>query len=167
MLLYTRLIPGAIIFAIVICAVVLLVVAVSKQERKMDRYNQPGIAASRELTRKSTWQGICFIVAFLLAWGPWYIYVVIKSNDNEVPRALRLFQLVSKPMQGVYDAAVYFRPRYLSDREKYHAESRMSSVYRVLKFSPHMMKCCRSRESDDELEQVEVQNNVDEFNDDT
>lgn len=43
---------------------------------------------------------------------------------------------------SVFNALVYFRPRYKSDRTNNPTESRISSVLRVLKISLPTVNCC-------------------------
>lgn len=73
MLLYVGIIPFMVAFFIIIVAVVLLIDAVVKQERRMDRYLQEGAPLNRTLTKQTTRQGLYYIAAFGLAWIPWYI----------------------------------------------------------------------------------------------
>ena len=66
-------IPFSVAFAVIIGAVFLLVHSVLKQEQRMDRYLREGMPVNRNMTNKTARQGFYYILAFGLAWIPWFI----------------------------------------------------------------------------------------------
>lgn len=143
-LLYVGVIPFMVLFAIIIAAVVLLIYDVLVQERRMDRYRREGMPLNRSMTNQSTRQGIYYIGAFGLTWIPWYIFAIIEFHQGDIPMSLAVIHYITMPLQGVFNALVYFRPKYKSDRGRNPSQSRTSSVLRVLKISLPAVNCyCR------------------------
>ena len=127
-LIYTAIILVANI--IIIAAILVLIQSVLFQERKMDRYAVSS-SATRELTKKSASQGLWYSAAFALAWWPWSIGEIIVEITGSIPVALYYIANVTLPLQGLFNAVLYFRPRYKSDRER-NRDSIASSISRVL-----------------------------------
>lgn len=69
----TGIIPFVITFSIIVASMALLVHSVLTQERKMDRYSQQGQPGSRRMTKKTTRQGMYYILAFGVGWIPYFI----------------------------------------------------------------------------------------------
>lgn len=118
-LLFVQLIPFMIAFLIIIVAVSFLCHAVYKQEKRMDRYalgsnQQP----TRRLTNETAYQGIWYIAAFGITWIPWYCYAFDEVMGRGVHDIIDYFHLFTKPLQGLLNSMVFFRPKYLSTRAR-------------------------------------------------
>ena len=133
----------------------LLIHGVLKQERRMDRYAQRGSPPNRSMTIKTSWQGLWYITAFGIAWTPWYAYVIIEFNHNEIPDLLNYIYDLIMPLQGVLNAMVYFRPMYKTDRERHPTESRASLVLRVLNITLPIVRCSCMQKSKDTVKETE------------
>lgn len=66
----------------------------------------------------------------------WYIVEMYYSSPHHFVLCL--------VWNSVFNALVYFRPKYKSDRTNNPTESRTSSVLRVLKISLPTVNCCRA-----------------------
>jgi hypothetical protein len=117
-LLFVQLIPFMIAFFVIIVAVVLLCYVVWRQERRMDRYRARGSQPSRRLTSETAYQAIWYICTFAIAWVPWYCYALDEITGNGVHDIFDYLHIFTKPLQGLLNSLVYFRPRYLSARER-------------------------------------------------
>ena len=69
----TGIIPFVIAFSIIVASVALLVHSVLTQERKMDRYSQGDQPGSRRMTKKTSRQGMYYILAYGVGWIPYFI----------------------------------------------------------------------------------------------
>jgi len=129
----TGIIPFVIAFSIIVASMALLVHSVLTQERKMDRYSLEGQPSSRRMTKKTTRQGMYYILAFGVGWIPYFIYIIVEYSVGRIPRLIFTFALITRPLQGVFNALVYFRPKYKAIKQNNSSESRISSVLQVLK----------------------------------
>ena len=85
----------------------------------MDKYTLSGHQEpSRRLTNETSYQAIWYIVAFGIAWIPWYCYVFDEITGYGVHDVLDYLHIFTKPMQGLLNSLVFFRPRYLSARQR-------------------------------------------------
>jgi len=141
--LWVGVIPFMVFFLIIIVAVIIFIYSVFKQEQRMDRYQHGDASHNRRMTNQTARQGMYYIGAFGLCWIPWYIYAIIEFRHGYIPTALGVIHLTTMPLQGVFNALVYFRPKYKSDRESKPTESRLSAVLRVLRISFPAIKCCK------------------------
>lgn len=119
-LLFVQLIPFVIAFVVIIVSVSLLCHAVWMQERRMDRYSVSTIQPpTRVLTLQTTYQGIWYIAAFGITWIPWYCYAFDEVTGGDVADLFDYLHVFTKPLQGLFNSMVYFRPKYLSARARY------------------------------------------------
>lgn len=115
---------AALLMGVLICTVIiivsmsLLVKNVRIQERKNDRYLSEGQTKRREMTRKTFWQAIRYILVFFISNLPFYIYAVIDVIRVIPPYEIAIIYATVWPMFGVLNSFAYFRPRYLSYRER-------------------------------------------------
>jgi hypothetical protein len=118
-MLFVQLVPFMIAFLVIIVAVSLLCHAVNQQEKRMDKYtlrsNQQPI---RKLTNETAYQGIWYIAAFGITWIPWYCYAFDEVTGNGTNDVLDYLHLFTKPLQGLFNSLVFFRPKYLSARAR-------------------------------------------------
>ena len=117
---------------IIIAAILVLIHSVFFQERKMDRYSVALSDNTRALTKKTAWQGFWYTFAFALAWWPWIIAKILDVVSGSHSVALFYIVAVTYPLQGLYNALLYFRPRYMADRERNAQDSRRSTISRIL-----------------------------------
>jgi hypothetical protein len=119
----------------IVVSVFILIQHVISRERRMTA--NPGHNANN-LSNKATWQGIFYVAAFMFSWGPWYIWQWIRITSGmrtlNTSGSVTLFYIISitHPLQGVGNALVYFRPRYLKFRDRDNEEWRLSSALRSL-----------------------------------
>ena len=89
---------------------------------------------------KVTWQGIFYVAAFWLSYGPWMIWqwiritdgMKMKTMDSNDSSALVYIISITYPLQGAMNAVVFFRPRYLKYRERDKEELRLASILRAV-----------------------------------
>ena len=118
-LLFVQLIPFMVAFLVIIVAISLLCYTVWKQERTMDKYTLRGQQEpSRRLTTETSHQAIWYIVAFGIAWIPWYAYAFDEITGYGTHDVLDYMHIFTKPMQGLLNSLVFFRPKYLSARQR-------------------------------------------------
>lgn len=141
MLFATSIIPMLVAFCIITTAVILLIHAVLIQERRMDRYNS-GTGRSRKMTMQSFWQGICYVGSFTICWTPWLVYGFEEYLNVRTNAATYYTMIITFPLHGVLNTAVYFRPRYKAERERNPTDSRCRSLMQILH-----IKCCCNRKS--------------------
>mmetsp|Transcript_22470 Transcript_22470/g.47109 ORF Transcript_22470/g.47109 Transcript_22470/m.47109 type:complete len:168 (-) Transcript_22470:370-873(-) len=114
---------------------VLLIKFVCTLERKTDTYRRN--RETREKSIQVTKQGIWFILAYMAALMP----AVVTIISEDLPRNFSIFVACAYPMQGAFNALVYFRPKYISERQKMASrsdrrESRVSSILKTLSITP-------------------------------
>lgn len=123
-LLYVELIPFMLAFVVITVAVSLLIDAVHKQEKRMSRYTFRGAGTpvrreqSGVLTKQTTYQGIWYIAAFGITWIPWYFYAFDEVTGEGTIDLFDYMHLFTKPLQGLLNALVFFRPKYLTARAR-------------------------------------------------
>ena len=110
----------------------MLIWTVFSQERKHDKYLTPGQERRRMNTNKTIWQGIRYIGAFVLA----YFSLLIGSFYrilHKTPRTILIYYLmiIFPPLLGVFNAFVYFRPRYIQYRERHPDSKRIEALGQV------------------------------------
>eukprot|EP00804_Cyclotella_cryptica_P016466 CCRYP_004687-RB/>CCRYP_004687-RB protein AED:0.02 eAED:0.02 QI:749/1/1/1/1/1/2/219/222 len=101
----------------VICAVTMLVYKVFRQERNMDTYLLPGLERRRTNTIKTAWQGIRYVGAYTAGYILFYIYLIYETTTYEPSISLLYACVIITPLQGFFNAFVYFRPRYIAYKE--------------------------------------------------
>jgi hypothetical protein len=70
------------------------------------------------LTRHTTYQGIWYIAAFGITWIPWYFYAFDEVTGEGTIDLFDYMHLFTKPLQGLLNALVFFRPKYLTARAR-------------------------------------------------
>jgi len=129
---------------IIVISVLILIHSLAQKERRMmakgaDNRNQ------RVYSTQKTWQGIWYIAAFMISWGPWYVWQFFRiTADAQVEdahsAALIYILALTMPTQGVWNALVYFRPQYLKYRERDSSELKITSLCRVI--GVRIPRCC-------------------------
>mmetsp|Transcript_26708 Transcript_26708/g.55055 ORF Transcript_26708/g.55055 Transcript_26708/m.55055 type:complete len:352 (-) Transcript_26708:477-1532(-) len=119
----------------IILMMVLLIKFVCTLERKTDTYRRN--RETREKSIQVTKQGIWFILAYMAALMP----AVVTIISEDLPRNFPIFVACAYPMQGAFNALSYFRPKYISERQKMASrsdrrESRVSSILKTLSITP-------------------------------
>ena len=120
---------------IIVVSVCVLVKHVISKERRMASdagENTHGVKS------KVTWQGIFYVTAFWLSYGPWMIWQWMRITDGMKTiasidsSALVYIISITYPLQGAMNAFVFFRPRYLKYRERDKEELRLASILRAV-----------------------------------
>ncbi|KAL7551768.1 hypothetical protein ACHAWF_014964 [Thalassiosira exigua] len=102
---------------IIIGSVVLLTWSVYNQERKTDKYLTRGQERMRESTTKTFWQGIRYILAYMLAYIPLYMFAYYRLVLRWPPAVVWYLNITLTPLLGVFLSFAYFRHRYLTFRK--------------------------------------------------
>ena len=111
-----------------------LICFVYRIEQGMDQFLSEGQAPDRTQTLVTTYQGIWYAAAFFVI----TLVALIASLVAELSSWFYVLFSIVFPLQGFFNALVYFRRRYLNDRDMctksgYEGEtSRSSSLCRVL-----------------------------------
>jgi len=99
--------------------------AVLAQERKLDKYKQEGEEVRRKHSRIIASQALFYVTAFAIPWV-WGLAINLFPPPNstsesnlEVEMYVRIFNAAVFPLQGLLNALVYVRPRYLRMRRKH------------------------------------------------
>ena len=119
---------------IIIIFMTMLVHHVRKTESKADKYAGGG-RNSRKQTDKAYWQGFRYIVGFTVAYV--WIYIFMAWNMSGHPRdtgfvVLFYFHVVFNPLAGLFNAWVYFKPRFDTYKEQNPTKSRRDCLRHVL-----------------------------------
>ena len=116
---------------IIIICVIMLICTVFSQERKHDKYLTPGQERRRVNTNKTIWQGIRYIGAFVLAYFSLYIVTIYRMLRKAPTNLLAYLLLIFPPLLGVFNAFVYFRPRYIQYRERHPDSKQIEALSQV------------------------------------
>ena len=133
---------------IIIIFMLLLVHHVRKTESKADKYAGGG-RNSRKQTDKAYWQGFRYIVGFTVAYV--WIYIFMVWNMSGHPRdtgfvVLFYFHVVFNPLAGLFNAWVYFKPRFDTYKEQNPTKSRRDCLRHILNIEGSVMPSwCHSR----------------------
>jgi len=84
------------------------------------------------MTNKAFWQAIRYITVFLVSNLPFYVYFAYDIKWAYPPLAAGYIYVIVWPLFGVSNAFVYFRPRYLSYRDKNREKRWIQCVFYVL-----------------------------------
>lgn len=116
---------------IVIISVSLLIYKVFKQESKTDKYLAKGQEKRRENTIKTSWQGIRYIGAFVLAYFTLYVFYGYQLAGQTPPASVMYLHIILTPLLGLFNSFVYFRPRYITYRDNNPSASRVTCMGNV------------------------------------
>ena len=86
-------------------------------------------------------QGMFYIGAFAISWIPWLVFGFMEYTVHHIHISSYYAALVITPLQGVLNAAVYFRPRLKAERERNPTDSVCKSLMHVL----HIKYCCNRK----------------------
>jgi len=75
---------------------------------------------------KTAWQGIRYVGAFLASHVALYVTTYYRFTKQALPNWVVLMNIILLPLLGVFNAFVYFRPRYIAFKEKNPDKSRIS-----------------------------------------
>ncbi|KAL7460745.1 hypothetical protein ACHAXS_001189 [Conticribra weissflogii] len=119
---------------LIISMMAMLIKFVHTLEKKSDTYRRNG--ETRQNTIQVTHQGIFFILSYMAAMIPAIIPIII----NALPEPYIIFVSCIHPLQGAFNALVYFRPKYIAERQKMASRSnlrasRLSSILITLNVS--------------------------------
>lgn len=115
---------GVLFTGVLVCTLVILVFmtllvrAVRAQEGKTDRYLTAGQQKHRKMTKKAFWQAIRYISVFVISNLPFYVVAFFDLSKAKSPRPIIFVYAIVWPMFGVFNAIAYFRPKYVSYRER-------------------------------------------------
>merc|ERR1712087_1087416 len=97
------------------------------------------------MTKQAASQGLWFIGVYGFVWIPYYAFQLMDYSPRaKVPLWLGVLHLITMPMQGMLNSFVFFRPKYLADRESYPNDTRVGSLSRVLRIPMIQCKCCKA-----------------------
>ncbi len=104
-----------VLFCNVVIAMVVsvLVFDIFYQEKKIDRFLTQGQEQSRVMTVKTAWQGLYYIGAYNAAYFPYILSAIYFIGGIPPPAAIQYSTFIFIPLGGLFNAFVYFRPRYL------------------------------------------------------
>ncbi len=129
---------------IIIVSVIILILSLAQKERRMKAKSADN-RNRRVYSTQKTWQGIWYIAAFMISWGPWYVWqffrITADAQVQDIHSAALVYILaLTMPTQGVWNALVYFRPQYLKYRDRDSSELKITSIGRVI--GVHIPRCC-------------------------
>jgi len=114
--------------SIVIIFAGLLVYTVFKRERSTDKFLTKGMEKRRVYTMKTAWQGIRYVGAFFATYIPLYITYYYRITKQDLPNWVVYMTISVAPLLGVFNAFVYFRPRYIMYKEDNPDKSRIARL---------------------------------------
>ncbi len=147
---YGYMLLGNILVAIFMC---LLVCHVYKQEKKSDKYLSKGQDKNRTNTTNTSWQGVRFAAAYLIPYVMFYLIFIChvarvdtKQLSTGGVQFVGAWLAIITPMLGVFNAGVYFWPRYQAHRKQHPEQSRMAGLLEVLGIDMSWCFCCSRQE---------------------
>jgi len=96
-------------------ALIKFVHSVEKKNDSHRRINDPRSEREKRQTIQVTQQGIWFILAYMAAWWPAIIALIMYEKT---PPEYVCFISAVYPLQGAFNALVYFRPKYIAERQR-------------------------------------------------
>lgn len=115
------------VFLLIIFSMGSLIRFVYTAEKRMDRFTAAsGSGTDRTKTREVSKQGLSYIGAYMVTFVP-----ALLASLSFLPRWYYVFYSCLFPLQGLFNAFVYFRPKYVAERRRSGA-SRMGAVVKVL-----------------------------------
>lgn len=136
---------------VIIVFMILLVKAVRAQESKGDRYLTKGQSKRREMTNKTFWQSIRYISVFFISNLPFYIYAVFDMVRKRPPLWVVYIYATVWPLFGVFNSLAYFRPKYLSYRQRNTEKSNLDCLLAVMNIDLSCCCCCFNQSSDESV----------------
>lgn len=106
-------------FFVVIPGMLVIYLHVRKQEAIAARW-QPGAPERQQFTlsREVALQGLFFSLSYIITWIFVTIARIVESIQGTIPRPLLALTIVFVPMQGLFNALVFLRPRYAKYRRE-------------------------------------------------
>ena len=123
----------------------MLIYTVFNQERKADKYLNKGQAKKRDMTRKTVWQGLRYVVAFMMAYIFMYIWTFYRLFNTYPPEAIFYLHLIFPPLLGFFNAFVYFRPRFIAYRDNNPDDSWVVCLSNVFNIDLDYLENSRSK----------------------
>ena len=131
------------VFCLCTISMIILVVKVRQQEKSMERYVfRTGSDSSssmerrqRDLSQKVAVQATLYIAFFFLTWIFPMVQFVVANRTGYLLFPMLLLTVIFNPLQGFYDAVIYFRPRYLQYRKQQAAQQATMDGVSGLPFS--------------------------------
>ena len=105
-----------------------------EKERALDRYTTVGAqteASRREQSRRVARQGMYYSGSFFLNRSPWIIIKFMEFAGMAVKPGWLVYAAFMLPLQGLFNASVYFRPRFVAKKEQYMKVRQNISASRV------------------------------------
>jgi len=130
---------------VIIVCVCMLIYTVFNQERKADKYLTKGQAKKRDMTRKTVWQGLRYVVAFMMAYIFMYIWTFYRLFNTYPPEAIFYLHLIFPPLLGFFNAFVYFRPRFIAYRDNNPDDSWVVCLSNVFNIDLDYLENSRSK----------------------
>ncbi len=113
-----QIVVGICFITIVLCMVA-LVRYVYLKEKMMDRFTASSINVEEQQHRKSTiqvtYQGLFYIAVWLIIVLPTIVVTVLGAQS---PQGYLVFWALLYPLQGICNALIYFRPKYILERRR-------------------------------------------------
>jgi len=91
--------------------IVLFVMREEKQSRRWRMGDTTGVDASTKLSKQVFWQAIHYVCSFYLTYTFPTTLRLLQTLDKPVPYPIFVLMTIFIPMQGVFNASVYFGPR--------------------------------------------------------
>ena len=138
---------------VVLVSVIILWNTVLQRERALDRYNSSGAAtaaSTREQSKKVGRQGMYYSGCFFLSWSPWIIITFMQFAKVTVHPGVGVFAACMLPLQGLFNAFVYFRPRMVAKSEQKKAASTTMSQTNISMVSKATLNRRSTMQDDDD-----------------
>ncbi|CAB9530373.1 expressed unknown protein [Seminavis robusta] len=87
--------------------------AVLKVEQATDKYMTPGQQKKRERSKAVAVQSYFYVAAMYISWGPVLVARFTQLIGLKATYGMFVSLAITIPMQGVWNAVAYLRPRYL------------------------------------------------------
>ena len=89
------------------------------QNEKRDTYLTPGQQQIRKTTIATSWQGLRYVFAFILAYLSYFILIGYRfAKPTEAPpEAVVYLGAILMPLLGLFNAITYFWPRYIAHKD--------------------------------------------------
>ena len=142
----------------IVCAVALaiMVMKVQERERAMGRYNfrrendsDSSSGERMKLSRKVSTQAFLYIFFFFLTWIFPMVQFVVQNQTGYLLFPLLVLTTIINPLQGLYDAIIYARPRYLQHQERERMSVRRSMLIGLPSRVESLVHCLTTDDDED------------------
>lgn len=105
-------------FAIIVISTLNLYCTVLQKERATDRYAVNESQRNRRHSKRVAMQGIWYAGSFFLTYISYCIIIILQFGNKPIQYWLLIMHAICGPLQGFWNAVVYFRTRFINKNKR-------------------------------------------------